>query len=115
MDKRLRLGLLLDWYGALLTERQRATLEQSLNEDCSLAEIAEREGVSRQAVRDAILRGEDQEDHDQLEQYEAKLGFLARDMALIASINEMRKNSADEDMQKGLDALIERIEGNNGI
>ena len=37
MDKRLRLGLLLDWYGALLTERQRATLEQSLNEDCSLA------------------------------------------------------------------------------
>ena len=31
MDKRLRLGLLLDWYGALLTERQRATLEQSLN------------------------------------------------------------------------------------
>ena len=110
MDKWLRLGLLLDWYGALLTERQRATLEQSLNEDCSLAEIAEREGVSRQAVRDAILRGE-----DQLEQYEAKLGFLARDMALIASINEMRKNSADEDMQKGLDALIERIEGNNGI
>ena len=105
MDKRLRLGLLLDWYGALLTDRQRATLEQSLNEDCSLAEIAEREGVSRQAVR-----GE-----DQLEQYEAKLGFLARDMALIASINEMRKNSADEDMQKGLDALIERIEGNNGI
>ena len=104
MDKRLRLGLLLDWYGALLTDRQRATLEQSLNEDCSLA------GVSRQAVRDAILRGE-----DQLEQYEAKLGFLARDMALIASINEMRKNSADEDMQKGLDALIERIEGNNGI
>lgn len=67
MDKRLRLGLLLDWYGALLTDRQRATLEQSLNEDCSLAEIAEREGVSRQAVRDAILRGE-----DQLEQYEAK-------------------------------------------
>ena len=41
MDKRLRLGLLLDWYGALLTERQRATLEQSLNEDCSLAEIAD--------------------------------------------------------------------------
>ena len=47
MDKWLRLGLLLDWYGALLTDRQRATLEQSLNEDCSLAEIAEREGVSR--------------------------------------------------------------------
>ena len=33
MDKRLRLGLLLDWYGSLLTDRQRAMLEQSLNED----------------------------------------------------------------------------------
>ena len=109
MDKRLRLGLLLDWYGALLTERQRATLEQSLNEDCSLAEIAERAGVSRQAGRDAILRGE-----DQLDQYEAKLGFLARDMALIASINEMRKNRPDEHMQKALEAVIQRIEGNKG-
>ena len=107
MDKRLRLGLLLDWYGSLLTDRQRA---QSLNEDCSLSEIAEREGVSRQAVRDAILRGE-----EQLEQYEAKLGFLKRDMELIASIKEMALRCDDDTMRTGLLALIERIEGNDGI
>ena len=110
MDKRLRLWLLLDWYGSLLTDRQRAMLEQSLNEDCSLSEIAEREGVSRQAVRDAILRGE-----EQLEQYEAKLGFLKRDMQLIASIKEMALRCDDDTMRTGLLALIERIEGNNGI
>ena len=110
MDKRLRLGLLLDWYGSLLPDRQRAMLEQSLNEDCSLSEIAEREGVSRQAVRDAILRGE-----EQLEQYEAKLGFLKRDMQLIASIKEMALRCDDDTMRTGLLALIERIEGNDGI
>ena len=98
MDKRLRLGLLLDWYGSLLTDRQRAMLEQSLNEDCSLSEIA------------AILRGE-----EQLEQYEAKLGFLKRDMQLIASIKEMALRCDDDTMRTGLLALIERIEGNDGI
>ncbi len=110
MDKRIRLGLLLDWYGALLTEKQRATLEQSINEDCSLAEIAEREGISRQGVRDAIMRAE-----EQLEQYETKLGFLERDMALIADIDALRQSVNEENVQKGLQALIERIEGNNGV
>lgn len=110
MDKRIRLGLLLDWYGALLTDKQRATLEQSINEDCSLAEIAEREGISRQAVRDAIMRAE-----EQLEQYEAKLGFLERDMALIADIGALRQAANEENVQRGLQNLIERIEGNNGV
>lgn len=110
MDKRLRAGLLLDWYGALLTDKQRSTLDQSINEDCSLAEIAEREGVSRQAVRDTILRAE-----DQLEQYEARLGFLQRDMELIAMAKKLQAMSKDAAIQKELGSLIERIEGNNGI
>ena len=60
MEKHVELGCLLDYYGALLTERQRALLEQHVSEDCSLAEIAEREGISRQGVRDALKRGEEQ-------------------------------------------------------
>ena len=54
MEKHVELGCLLDYYGALLTERQRALLEEQVSEDCSLAEIAEREGISRQGVRDAL-------------------------------------------------------------
>lgn len=45
---------LLDAYGALLTERQLSIMEQYVFEDCSLFEIAEREGITRQGVRDAI-------------------------------------------------------------
>ena len=46
--------MLLSRYGALLTERQRALLSMAVDEDLSLAEIAERAGISRQGVRDAI-------------------------------------------------------------
>ena len=56
--KNLRVALLLDFYGELLTEKQRDFLEYYYNEDLSLAEIALNEGISRQGVRDAIKRAE---------------------------------------------------------
>ena len=56
MQAHVELGMLLSRYGALLTERQRALLSMAVDEDLSLAEIAERAGISRQGVRDAIQR-----------------------------------------------------------
>ena len=49
---------LLDFYGALLTKRQREMMALRLEEDLSLSEIAENYGVSRQAVHDALRRAE---------------------------------------------------------
>lgn len=43
----VELGILLDFYGPLLTKRQLCIMDQTVNEDCSLSEIAEREGISR--------------------------------------------------------------------
>ncbi len=60
MDKVIELGDLLEWYGMLLTEHQRSLMSQYANENCSLSEIAEREGISRQAVRDTLSRSEQQ-------------------------------------------------------
>lgn len=73
MAKNLEVSLLLDYYGSLLTERQRATAEYYFNDDLSLAEIAELEGVTRQAVRDLVRRTE-----NQLEGFEQKLHFARR-------------------------------------
>ncbi|MDD6045491.1 MAG: sigma factor-like helix-turn-helix DNA-binding protein [Clostridia bacterium] len=86
MEKHIRLGILLDCYGPLLTERQRSLLDQSVNEDCSLSEIAEREGISRQGVRDAVAKAS-----GQLEEYEAKLGLMARRKALRAELARLRQ------------------------
>ena len=58
MEERIWTGLLLDFYGGLLTEHQRSTLELYLMEDLSLGEIGEQLGITRQGVRDAIVRGE---------------------------------------------------------
>lgn len=65
--------LALDFYGNLLTEKMRTTLEYYLDDDLSLAEIAETMNISRQGVHDTIKRAT-----KQLEEYEKKLGLVAR-------------------------------------
>ena len=56
MAKNLEISFLLDFYGDMLTEKQRDVIEYYYNEDLSLSEIAENQGISRQGVRDAIKR-----------------------------------------------------------
>ena len=58
MAKNLEIAVLLDLYGDMLTEKQRDFL--GYNDDLSLSEIAENEGITRQGVRDAIKRAEAQ-------------------------------------------------------
>ncbi len=53
-----RMTMLYDFYGELLTERQKEFFDLYYNEDLSLAEIAENYGISRQGVRDVIVRAE---------------------------------------------------------
>ena len=53
-----RLAMLYDFYGDLLTDRQKEFYDLYYNEDLSLAEIAENYGISRQGVRDVIVRAE---------------------------------------------------------
>ena len=66
-------SLLLDFYGELLTEKQRRTCELHWNEDLSLAEIAEQGGLSRQGVWDILRRAE-----TALREYESKTGLVGR-------------------------------------
>ena len=54
----LELSLLFDYYGELLTEKQRTCFELYYNQDFSLGEIAGEAGISRQAVYDTLARAE---------------------------------------------------------
>ena len=56
--KNLDISVLLDFYGDMLTEKQREVIGFYYNEDLSLSEIGEFEGITRQGVRDSIKRGE---------------------------------------------------------
>ncbi|QNL43288.1 YlxM family DNA-binding protein [Oscillibacter hominis] len=53
-----RMTMLFDFYGELLTDRQKEFFDLYYNEDLSLSEIAENAGISRQGVRDVIVRAE---------------------------------------------------------
>lgn len=60
MAKNLEISYLLDFYGEMLTNKQKDFLDYYYNEDLSLSEIAENEGITRQGVRDSIKRAESQ-------------------------------------------------------
>ncbi len=72
----LEMALLLDYYGGMLTEKQRLCFDMRYNQDLSLGEIAQALGVSRQAVCDNLARTE-----AQLRKMEANVGCVARSMA----------------------------------
>ena len=57
MDKNIRISILCQIYGKLLTEKQYQVLNDYYNNDLSLSEIAENLQITRQAVRDNIKRG----------------------------------------------------------
>ena len=54
MDKKIEISMLWQIYGALLTEKQKEYIDYYYNEDLSLAEIAQNDGITRQGVRDII-------------------------------------------------------------
>lgn len=58
MEKNLEVSTLLDFYADLLTENQRKALSLYYNEDFSLAEIAENQGITRQGVRDTVQKAQ---------------------------------------------------------
>jgi predicted DNA-binding protein YlxM (UPF0122 family) len=57
-EKNLNISLLLDFYGDILSERQKEILDFYYNDDLSLAEIAENYDISRQGVRSVLKKGE---------------------------------------------------------
>lgn len=73
MEKNLEVSNFLDFYGELLTDNQKQVLNLYYNEDLSLSEIANNQGITRQGVRDTIKKAE-----SQLFDMENKLHLLKR-------------------------------------
>jgi predicted DNA-binding protein YlxM (UPF0122 family) len=98
MTDKAELSLLLDYYGAFLTERQRNIAAMNADLDMSLSEIADEIGVSRQAVRDHLARAA-----AELNGCEEKLGLVKRDLEL-RRIAEKLKTACEEDTAEALRA-----------
>lgn len=82
--KDLNIAVLFDFYGEMLTDKQKDVIDLYYNEDLSLSEIAEHEGISRQGVRDNIKRGE-----SYLLELEDKLRFVENHDNLVRMLREV--------------------------
>lgn len=85
MSKNLEMSYLLDFYGNVLTEKQRDMMQQYYNMDLSLSEIADNFGITRQGVRDSIKRGE-----SVLLELEDQVGFADKYRSLMSGIEKIR-------------------------
>ena len=106
MSKDLSISVLMDFYGELLTEKQRDSLEFYYDQDYSLAEIAEDMDISRQGVRDFIKRGE-----KQLYEFEEKLEMVKKYNNISSNISRLEEliNSIPADIREKATNIIEKI------
>ena len=90
MAKNMEIAFLVDFYGDMLTEKQRDMIELYYDDDLSLSEIAENEGITRQGVRDSIKRAE-----SQLLEMEDRLGRARRFRTVRESIEAIRSAASE--------------------
>lgn len=107
-EKDMRLAYLLDFYGEALDKRTYDIMQAYYDDDLSLAEIADGEGISRQGVRHIIKKGE-----EQLDFLENKLGlatFYTELKSAVKKIDAVKQNiSNGENQQQSLELLSEVI------
>lgn len=111
MDKNVKISMLCQIYGKLLTKKQLSLLDDYYNQDLSLSEIAENEGITRQAVRDIIKKGENKlfETEEKLEimkrmfKQEEKIGMI------LTEITKIKSKSTDKEIQKILEHVRKEL------
>ena len=115
MEKNVKISMLWQIYGKLLTEKQYEYIDYYYNNDLSLSEIAENENITRQAVRDIIKKGE-----RKLFEYEEKLLFMRKTINqekqiqnILSNLIKIQKDSSDqqatsilEEIRKELNCLV---------
>ncbi len=101
MDKNVKMAMLLDIYGKLLTAKQQDMLDLYYNQNLSLSEIAEEANITRQGVRKILVDGE-----KRLLNYEDLLGILDKKITNTKIIEELIKEKKDLSFKDRLKKLL---------
>lgn len=111
MEETVKISMLLQIYGSLLTKKQYQIMDYYYNEDLSLSEIAENEEITRQAVRDIIKKGE-----KRLFEYEEKLLFMKKTInqekqiqQILLNLNKIQKDSSDKKVSNILEEIKKEL------
>ena len=111
MEKKVQIGMLFGIYGNLLTKRQQNILNDYANADLSLTEIAENNGITRQAVNDIVKKGE-----SKLLEYEQKLGIMKKTLDqekqiqnILFELSKITDNSSDKKIERILNSVRKEL------
>ncbi len=111
MDKHIEISMLWQIYGKLLTDKQYKVINDYYNNDLSLSEIAENYHISRQGVRDIIMKGE-----SKLFEYEEKLAIMKKTQKqedqiqlILSQLSEIKDNSSDKKIEKILNEVQKEL------
>ena len=111
MEKNVKISILCDLYGKLLTEKQFEFINDYYNNDLSLSEIAQNNEITRQAVRDIIKKGE-----KKLFEYEEKLLFMKRMLKqekkiekILFELTKIQKDYSDEEVADMLEHVKKEL------
>lgn len=111
MDNKVKISMLCDIYGKLLTEKQFEFINDYYNNDLSLSEIAENNDITRQAVRDIIKKGE-----RKLFEYEEKLLFMKKTInqeqkiqQILFNLTKIQKDSSDKQITSILEGIKKEL------
>lgn len=112
MEKKVKISMLCEFYGKLLTEKQYELINDYYNNDLSLSEIAENNDITRQAVRDIIKKGE-----KKLFEYEEKLKFMQRTLdqekkieKALSKLLEVQKKYPNQQVEKALEDIKKELD-----
>lgn len=105
VSKNLQISVLLDYYGQMLTDKQREVARLYYNEDLSLGEIAQLTNITRQGVRDSIKRAE-----ATLLEMEERLGLAKKFRAYSKKLEEIVRCANDIAFEAGRYPANRKIE-----
>lgn len=102
MEEKVKISILLELYGKLLTEKQYEFMDLYYNQDLSLSEIGDNNDITRQAVRTILLKSK-----KKLEEYEDQLKFMQKEEKIKKCIEELEETNADKKILKKLKQQID--------
>lgn len=95
MEEKIKISMLLQIYGKLLTEKQYEFMDYYYNEDLSLSEIAENQNITRQAVREILSKSK-----TKLEEYEEKVRFWQKQKEVNLLLDKLENKEDLKEIQK---------------
>ena len=95
MEEKIKISMLLQIYGKLLTQKQYEFMDYYYNEDLSLSEIAENQNITRQAVREILAKSK-----NKLEEYEEKVMIYSKVKQINSILDKLEEKESLKEIQK---------------